>query len=383
MTKARNIVSAERLQFPWVSKQGSILIVSLWMLTLLSAFAISIGYHVRQKVTLADRIDRRNWLQGIAEAGVEQAVNILIEDSSPGYDLLGESWAKEEDKFRRVAAAGGTFTVSYEHFDSEEGSFNSEEGEWKTRYGIQDEERKININTAKAATLATLFQIVVDLDSDEAQDIAYSIVDWRDSDSFLSDPTHGAETDYYENLDLPYTAKNRPFEVLSELLLVRGMTPDIFEQVRDKITIYGNGAVNVNTATKEVLLALGFDESLTKKMIDYRKGTDREEATADDRAFTQAQAIHSDLAAVDSLSSSEVASISNLSAEGFLTVGSNSFMVRSRGELRQKGQAIDLVSVIDRSGKVQFWSVGVPRRMRPHEIERYDQDSSEKAEGSS
>ena len=54
--------------------------------------------------------------------------------------------------------------------------------------------------------------------------LADAILDWIDADDTPRD--FGAESDYYLALPHPYRAANRPLASLSELLLVRGVTPD-------------------------------------------------------------------------------------------------------------------------------------------------------------
>jgi DNA uptake protein ComE-like DNA-binding protein len=57
------------------------------------------------------------------------------------------------------------------------------------------------------------------------EEIADSILDWIDPDD---DPrTSGAESSYYLSLSAPYKAKNGPLNSLDELLLVKGVTPDL------------------------------------------------------------------------------------------------------------------------------------------------------------
>jgi len=63
-------------------------------------------------------------------------------------------------------------------------------------------------------------------DPSEYPPIVGSILDWIDQDN---DPhVQGTETDYYQSLDTPYEAKNGPIDDLSELLLVRGITQDMY-----------------------------------------------------------------------------------------------------------------------------------------------------------
>ncbi len=56
-------------------------------------------------------------------------------------------------------------------------------------------------------------------------DIADAILDWIDEDDEPRE--YGAEIDYYSSMFPPYAPRNGPFETVEELLLVRGVTPDL------------------------------------------------------------------------------------------------------------------------------------------------------------
>jgi type II secretory pathway component PulK len=104
----------------------------------------------------------------------------------------------------------------------------------------------------------------------EAPPISYGIVpaiiDWIDSDEetaclpFIMNANLGAESSYYAGLDRPYRARNAPLDTTEELLLIRGITPDIFERIRDYVTVKGEGKININSASKLVI------ESMSEKM---------------------------------------------------------------------------------------------------------------------
>ena len=98
-------------------------------------------------------------------------------------------------------------------------------GDGKFSLTITDLERKFNINVADEAALEQALRLV-GVDAGDFSTISGSILDWIDPD----DNTHigGAESDYYQGLTPPYFAKNTPIDDLSELLLVRGVTPEIF-----------------------------------------------------------------------------------------------------------------------------------------------------------
>lgn len=309
---------------------------------------------MRQKITLSSRLDRRGALYSFAEFGIGKALaEIRQPDSSPDYDALSEGWANQEQIFKDISVGDGTISVMYEDRDSEV--------EKKIRYGMRDEESKINLNTADPKILSRLFQIAAGLDDEEADTIAYGIVDWRDKDDVLANSSFGAEDDDYEDLDLPYDAKDGPFEVLNELLLVRGMSPEIYAKAKDYLTIYGGGAVNFNTAPKMVLMALGLDEKTADLALSYRAGTDRETGTADDRVFVDVNSITAELSRTYSLSSADLAVISNMVASGILSTKSANFRILSRGQLGN--MILDVEAIVKREGNILFWSVGIPKRM--------------------
>jgi hypothetical protein len=126
--------------------------------------------------------------------------------------------------------------------------------------GINDENREIFIN----------FLIQKGIDIFDADIIVDSILDWVDTDDLIH--FNGAEDKYYETLPEPYKVKNAPFHSIEELALVRGVTPEIFESVRNDITVYGNNQININInfASKEILSSVpGLSNELVDELVLY------------------------------------------------------------------------------------------------------------------
>ena len=103
-------------------------------------------------------------------------------------------------------------------------------------------------------------------------DVVSAMIDWWDYDEqrTVFDPgasavaPGGSEDDIYSQMRDPYVVKNAPYDSIEELRMVRGIGDDFWatfveSQPDDprtrKLTIYGSGAVNVNLAPPEVLLA--------------------------------------------------------------------------------------------------------------------------------
>lgn len=92
---------------------------------------------------------------------------------------------------------------------------------------------------------------------DIPQEVVPALLDWLDDDSETRFP-NGAEDDYYTRLDEPYRAANGPLADISELLLVRGMTAEIYAKLSPFITVLQPAVtINVNTAPAEILMSLG------------------------------------------------------------------------------------------------------------------------------
>jgi len=204
------------------SSRGSILVLALWALMMLSIFSLSLSFGVRQRAALLDRLSTLDALYPIAYSGVENAKSLLKSDADTRVDTLTDAWAGPSVK--TVPMANGSFIL----------------GNGK-QPGLVDEERKINLNTTNVEILSRLFQAASGLDREHSQEVAYCLIDWMDSDSFFGHPQYGAEAPYYEDLRFPYTAKDKPYELLDEMLLVKGVTPELFEKMKPFVTVYGSG----------------------------------------------------------------------------------------------------------------------------------------------
>lgn len=103
-----------------------------------------------------------------------------------------------------------------------------------------------------------------------------ALADWLD----IGDETrsNGAESSYYLTLKTPYRARNGKLATMTELLMIKGFTPEVVAKLKPFVTVYSeqNGAkskINVNTAPKEVIIALdkGIDERLAARILEERR----------------------------------------------------------------------------------------------------------------
>lgn len=282
---------------------GIALIIVMITVLVLSILAGGFAYSMKVETKLARNANSETELMWLGRSGVELARFVLGEQLALGcepYDALNQIWA---------GGPGGICTSN-----SPLAGFplqNVELGRGRFSVTIKDLERKLNINLVDEPLLEHAFNQLVGVDPGETPALMGAILDWIDAD----DITHlsGAESDYYESLPQPYFAKNRPIDDLSELLLIRGISPEIYwgpantnhpasvlqQQLNqfglfnaplsypvglaDLFTPLSSGKLNINTAPLMALQMVPvIDENRAARIITLRSGYDGMEGTEDD-----------------------------------------------------------------------------------------------------
>jgi general secretion pathway protein K len=135
---------------------------------------------------------------------------------------------------------------------------------------VVDESAKVDLNVAPPELLVGLLR-ALGVDFERARALSGAIQDWRDGDDLLN-AEGGAEDPQYAAAKLPYGAKDRPFETLSELRLVLGMDPALFERLRPHVTVFsGLARPNPTFASAPVLEALGMGAPEAAQVVRQRE----------------------------------------------------------------------------------------------------------------
>jgi len=263
-----------------LNNRAGVLILVLWVVIFLSVTTVFLNQQAQLSLAFADQHVRHSRAKALAWAGLICALDRLREDSlSPrtkDFDTLAECGIDREQAdtvktFSNVVLDGGAFNVFYR------------QGR-EVFSGIEDEDRKINLNALNASNknmLAGLIEIM-GFNEDRARTAAAAIVDWRNRD--------GQEK----------AGQNADFESIEEVLLVRGVSQEMYRKIKDYVTIYPRAAdrltINLQTASLPVLRAIGRGliggyerltvedaDSLARKIAGFRKGDDGIDATQDDR----------------------------------------------------------------------------------------------------
>ena len=286
------------------NSSGMALIMVMIAVAVFSALAAALAFSMKVETQLARHADNEQQLLWLGRSGVEYARWILSQHPvSEPYDSLNQIWAGGPGGMGESNSpiAG----ISMDDYQVGDGSISVK---------IIDLERKMNVNTANTLELQQALT-VMGVDANDISVVSDSILDWRDTDD--SPRVAGAESDYYQGLNPPYYAKNAPFDNLGELLLVKGVTPEMywggsstnhmpgaFQKPKlgfgnapnetpdypfgfvDIMTPFSSGQININTADANVLQTIpNIDAATAESILKYRAGPDGAEATEDDTPF--------------------------------------------------------------------------------------------------
>jgi general secretion pathway protein K len=284
---------------------GMALIMAMIAIFVMSALVAGFALSMKVEARLAHNADSEQQLLWLGRSGMELARYVLSQQltiPNEPYDSLNQKWAGGSGSLAESNSVLSSISLD-----------NYPVGDGTVSIKIIDLERKVNINTANA----TMIQQALTLMGVDASDISVvsdSILDWIDADDLPR--VAGAESDYYQGLAVPYYAKNAPIDDLSELLLVKGVTPEMYwgsnatnhtpsvfqhklgfgtapGQAPDYpfglveiFTPFSSGKINVNTADANVLQMIpGVDQSTAESIIKLRAGPDGVDGTEDDTPF--------------------------------------------------------------------------------------------------
>jgi len=272
-TRELRTLKLRKLRPRLLVKDGVALITTLLVVALLVAGVVELNRLAIADIEVSGHFGDDKKMLFLAISGVNAAKDLLTLDAVESEnDTLLESWAKSRDYFQFASQA----------FD--QGKIEEE---------IIDENGKIDVNhlvsangqfdqTQKGILERFLREPKFGLTEEEANTIIYSLKDWIDEDEEISG-IHGAEDSFYR--DRGYSCKNAPLDTLEELLLIRGMTEEIFYGNRERsgiapyLTVYGTNEININTAPVPVLMALSLDmtEGLAEQMDEFRRDEKNED----------------------------------------------------------------------------------------------------------
>lgn len=312
-------------------RSGSALLLVLWLTAALSALGLAVASNVRGETgrTETNVDDARAYFT--ARGAVERAALHVLwggyrtPDGAPMYYVNGDP------------SMNLSFPAGDVHVD------------------VIPETSKLSLNGSPPEEIFRLL-LMLGIPEDRATEITAAIADWRRQ----PDEMHPSPFDsFYLSQSPSFVARHASFEENEELLLVKGMTADLYygaslngnpPGLRDCLSVYGSaGAVDINTAQRATFEAVGIDGADADMILARRA----ERPILDREEFTQ------------------IVQALGPAGTRLIIGGATMFTLRATARLRQPdGKLSDLRRTV--AALVKFYFAGNPQQRPPgYEIVRW------------
>jgi len=259
-------------------KRGAALIVVMWVLIIVSLIVSTFAFEMQLEARLISAQRKRFKADHLALAGVELAKAMLaFEEENPEEDII------YEDPYLNEAAKIP---------DGVPVRFTEEFGDGTITLRIDYEKGRQNIHKMTAEEWKELFDQAgvpnVDWDS-----LLGCLTDWEDPGD--EHQLNGAEKSDWFYREKGYEPKNAPVDTVDELLLIKGWEKEYLygtgtnenvetpiSGIAGQLTTWGDGKINPNSASREVLNSLNISDGVVDAILEARLGPDGEEGTEDD-----------------------------------------------------------------------------------------------------
>jgi DNA uptake protein ComE-like DNA-binding protein len=293
------------------NNNGYVLIIVMGLLAALGVMALSLGAAARADLAQTRRFQDETAAELLAKAGIDWTIHYL--NTVARQEALWQvPWMSQLALFQGRPLGGGTFDVQYM------------DASGMLHYGLQDEEARVNLNTAPAVLLAALPGVGTEL--------AEAIVTQRQQEPW------GAPEDLLHRglVSLPVWYGGAGQAGLSAY-----------------VTVWGNGKININTASPVVMAAVpGMTPALVEAIVRYRQGDPQQLGASGARYFRAV----ADLATLLGAESSELER-----AAAFLTVTPSAFRFITTGRVASgtsQARTHRRLAVIERTAQataLRYW----------------------------
>lgn len=248
-------------------QEGVALLITLLFVAILMALVVEFTYETQVEISqVSANVNDYDALIA-AKSAVASGMSLLVQDLI--LNVTGQQGMAKE-------SGSGSERQGTEQYDSldevwAQGTPFQKINDSVMQCSIEDEFGKLNLNALfnsraqePRENVVEILRRLIEMRQGDPSTVD-AIIDWLDEDD---DPLPmGAESDYYQQMPVPYRTKNGPMSSVEELLLIRGITPELFfgngtvDQLplTQLLTVYGHrsGRVNANTAQLELLTAIG------------------------------------------------------------------------------------------------------------------------------
>jgi general secretion pathway protein K len=263
-------------------REGAALIVALWVLIILSLIVGSFAFEVKLESMLVSYKRKKFHAEMLARSGFEYG-RAILDQRGKAKELEIEDLDEDRDGFMQAAlyAKRGLSTTS---------TINMTNGSFSVT--IESAEAGRNVNLLSRQQWLEILELA-NVPSTEWDTMIDCLADWIDEGDLHQ--LNGAESDDPFYQERGYPVKNAALDSVEELLLVKGWGPDILygkeadEEsdaiygIAELLTVWGDGKVNLNTATTNLLLSFAeYEDWELASVMEIRMGEDGEQGTLDD-----------------------------------------------------------------------------------------------------
>ncbi len=241
---------------PGRGRRGGALLAVLWLSAALSAIAFAVATTVRTETQRTSTNAEGVRAHYLAQGSIDRALLWILWGMNGNY-----TYPNGAPRYYKPP-------MPYLRFDYPSGV---------TVVEVIPESARLNVNTATPDDLMRTL-VAVGADPSSAIQITQGIVAWRSAG-----PSGAPSPQQFLTRTPTFQPRNASFQETEELLLVKGMTPELFYGkfdrdpegrliphggLRECLTVYGpSNGIDANTATPEMLVALGFPPDLARQIV--------------------------------------------------------------------------------------------------------------------
>lgn len=260
------------------NQRGVVLIMALLIVVLVTTVVVQVSW--RFNLSVARNENRWHGAQARAfmEGGEQLAMLVLRMDAQQtGFDSLAEDWAMSQ-QMPLDAEYGESYVAG--QLEDAHGRFNLNslvppppnpaQGAGNSRGNNNQPIPPEDLYSAPQRRFIRFLQTIElesgPVDQATALDIVAGIADWIDQDNQVTQGPIGgvgAERNHYEGLDPPVYMPNTEMTSVSELSLIKGVTPELYKKLEPFVIALPDGKnfmMNINTVRPEMLRAFNLKE---------------------------------------------------------------------------------------------------------------------------
>lgn len=258
------------------NQKGVALIMAMMIVALVAVVAVEISW--RFELSMSRNSNRWYGMQAAAYLqGAEQLAMVVLQEDLQNEDTkesdnMSEVWAQEAMPFPtdhgwvkgQIEDAHGRFNINMMNIPDGKCLNGTDPPPGKVCPLYQNDPcedfssaAQIFIRLLQTFNLGTEEEPLF-IEQQDAIAITDAVIDWLDGDSVVRG-FGGAESDHYDSLEVPVSIANQEMVSVSELQVVRGVTPQLYNVLVNYVIALPVGKanqINVNTASLPVLQSI-------------------------------------------------------------------------------------------------------------------------------